>query len=70
MYFYDTIAIYNLLKQGVFMTKDEAMLKLRDELLAVEQDRANGIEGYTIDEVEEYLDKIIENSCNEKSSTK
>lgn len=52
------------------MTKDEAMLILRDELLAVEQDRANGIEGYTIDEVEEYLDKIIENSCNEKSGTK
>ena len=52
------------------MTKYEAMLKLRDELLAVEQDRANGIEGYTIDEVEEYLDKIIENSCNEKSGTK
>lgn len=44
------------------MTKDEAMLKLRDELLAVEQDRANGIECYTIDEVEKFLDEIIEQS--------
>lgn len=44
------------------MTKDEAMLKLRDELLAVEQDRANGIEGYTIDEVEKFLDEIIAQS--------
>lgn len=44
------------------MTKDEAMLKLRDELLAVEQDRANGVEGYTIDEVEKFLDEIIEQS--------
>lgn len=44
------------------MTKDEAMLKLRDELLAVEQDRANGVEGYTIDEVEKFLDEIIAQS--------
>ncbi len=44
------------------MTKDEAMLKLRDELLAVEEDRANGVEGYTIDEVEKFLDEIIAQS--------
>lgn len=44
------------------MTKDEVMLKLRDELLAVEEDRANGVEGYTIDEVEKFLDEIIAQS--------
>lgn len=44
------------------MTKDEAMLKLRDELLAVEEDRANGVEGYTIDEVEKFPDEIIAQS--------
>lgn len=29
----------------------EKMLKLREELLAVEEDRLNGKEGYTVDEV-------------------
>ena len=40
------------------MTKDEAMLKLRDELLAVEEDRTNGVEGYTIEEVVELMKEV------------
>ena len=35
------------------------MLKLREELLAVEEDRAAGRTGITPDELENYLDSII-----------
>lgn len=37
----------------------EKMLKLREELLAVEEDRAMGRGGCTIDELDEYLDAIL-----------
>ena len=37
----------------------EKMLKLRKELLSVEEDRAAGKKGYTVEEVSEYLDRII-----------
>ncbi|GHS90280.1 prevent-host-death protein [Synergistales bacterium] len=37
----------------------EKMLKLREELLTVEEDRAAGREGCSPDELEEYLDGII-----------
>ena len=37
----------------------EKMLKLREELLAVEEDRAAGRNGITPDELERYLDNII-----------
>lgn len=32
-------------------TRREKMLKLREELLAVEEDRANGLKGYSVSEV-------------------
>lgn len=32
-------------------SRREKMLKLREELLAVEEDRARGVPGYTVDEV-------------------
>ena len=38
----------------------EKMLKLREELLAVEEDRIAGRSGCSIDELESYLDEIIE----------
>lgn len=38
----------------------EKMLKLREELLAVEEDRANGVKDYTIDEVAEMMRSVIE----------
>ncbi len=38
----------------------ELLYKIREELLAVEQDRREGIMGCTVDELGEYLDKIIE----------
>lgn len=41
-------------------TRREKMLKLREELLAVEEDRLAGNKGYTLEELEAYLDKIIE----------
>jgi len=37
----------------------EKMLELREELLAVEEDRAAGRAGVSISELETYLDKII-----------
>ena len=41
-------------------TRREKMLKLREELLAVEEDRLAGRLGYTPDELEGYLDRIID----------
>jgi prevent-host-death family protein len=37
----------------------EKMLKLREEFLAVEEDRMNGITGCTIDELDTFLDDMI-----------
>ena len=41
-------------------TRREKMLKLREELLAVEEDRAAGRLGSTPDELDSYLDSIID----------
>lgn len=38
----------------------EKKLKLREELLAVEEDRMAGRTGTTVDELDAYLDDIIE----------
>ena len=38
----------------------EKMLKLREELLAVEEDRMAGRTGTTVDELDAHLDDIIE----------
>ena len=35
------------------------MLKLREELLAVEEDRLEGRKGCTLDELDAYLDEVI-----------
>ena len=40
-------------------TRREKMLKLREELLAVEEERVAGCMGVTPDELESYLDNII-----------
>lgn len=40
--------------------KREKMLQLREELLAVEEDKMAGRTGCSIDELEAYLDEIIE----------
>ena len=40
-------------------TRREKMLKLREELLAVEEDRINGSKGYTLDALDAYLDDVI-----------
>lgn len=37
----------------------EKMMKLREELLAVEEDRLAGRQGCTLDELDTYLDEII-----------
>lgn len=40
-------------------TRREKMLKLREELLAVEEDRARGVKDYTLEELSAYLDEVI-----------
>ncbi|MBC5662152.1 toxin-antitoxin system, antitoxin component, PHD family protein [Coprococcus eutactus] len=37
----------------------EKMLKLREELLAVDEDRMAGRKGYMLDELDVYLDNVI-----------
>ena len=39
--------------------QQEKMLKLREELLAVEEDKLAGRKGCTIDELDVYLDDVI-----------
>lgn len=41
-------------------TRREKMLKLREDLLAVEEDRAMGRRGCTIDELERFLDSALD----------
>lgn len=41
-------------------TRREKMLKLRENLLAVEEDRAMGRRGCTIDELDRFLDVVLE----------
>lgn len=38
----------------------EKMLKLREELLAIEEDRIAGRTGITLDDLDKYLDSIID----------
>lgn len=38
----------------------EKIIKLREELLAVEEDRLAGRTGCTLDELDRYLDEVIE----------
>ena len=43
----------------------EKMLKLREELLAVEEERLNGSVGYTVEEVSQMMRTAIKESENE-----
>ena len=38
----------------------EKMLKLREELLAVEEDRMNGSQGYSVSEVVQMMNNVID----------
>ena len=40
-------------------TRREKMLRLREQLLAVEEDRLRGVADHTLGEVSEYLDRLI-----------
>jgi len=50
-------------------TRREKMLKLREELLAVEEDRLAGHAEYTPDELDKYLDSIIDEVENGKDAS-
>ena len=46
-------------------TRREKMFKLREELLAVEEERAAGITGVRPDELESFLNAVITETENE-----
>jgi PHD/YefM family antitoxin component YafN of YafNO toxin-antitoxin module len=50
-------------------TRREKLLRLREELLAAEEDRASGLQGVTPDELEIYLDGIINEAENSGAVT-
>ena len=41
----------------------EKMLRLREELLTVEEDRLYGVKGYTVDEVAAMMNSVIEEAA-------
>ena len=41
-------------------SRREKMLKLREELIAVEEDRLRGAKYYIVDELDDFLDSVIE----------
>lgn len=47
----------------------EKMLKLREELLAVQEDRLAGRVGVTLDELDTYLDSIIDEADHGKNNS-
>ena len=51
--------------EPVYLTKNgEKMLKLREELLAVEEDRLHGAPDYSVDEVASMMDQAIRETCH------
>ena len=40
-------------------SRRENMLKLREELLAIEEERLRGARYYSVDEIDEFLDSVI-----------
>jgi cell division septum initiation protein DivIVA len=46
-------------------SRREKMLKLREELLAIEEERMRGAKYYSIDEIDEFLDNVIEDVEND-----
>jgi PHD/YefM family antitoxin component YafN of YafNO toxin-antitoxin module len=50
-------------------TRREKLLRLREELLAAEEDRASGLHGVTPDALEIYLDGIINEAENSGAVT-
>ena len=49
-------------------TKREKMLKLREELIAINEDRMSGNVGGSVNDLENYLDEIISDIGSEKSA--
>ena len=45
-------------------SRREKMLKLREELLAVEEDRMNGNKGYSVEEVADMMRSVIQEASN------
>lgn len=41
-------------------SRREKMLRLREQLLAIEEDRVHGVADHELDEVSAYLDRVIE----------
>lgn len=77
-------ALCKTTKEPVFLTKNgegdlvvmdidtfsrrESMLRLREQLIAVEEDRLMGKKGISIDQLDEMMKKAIKDSANEQRS--
>ncbi|RJX28086.1 MAG: type II toxin-antitoxin system Phd/YefM family antitoxin [Dethiobacter sp.] len=75
-------ALCKTTKEPVFLTKNgegdlvvmdiatfsqrESMLRLREQLVAVEEDRLTGKKGFSIGEVDEMMKKAIKEAANEQ----
>ncbi|MCL5935142.1 MAG: type II toxin-antitoxin system Phd/YefM family antitoxin [Firmicutes bacterium] len=75
-------ALCKTTKEPVFLTKNgegdlvvmdidtfsrrESMLRLREQLVAVEEDRLTGKKGFSIGEVDEMMKKVIRESADEQ----
>jgi hypothetical protein len=49
-------------------TRRESMLRLRENLVAVEEDRLNGKQGYSIDETTSLMQKAVQEVIDGKRS--
>ena len=47
-------------------TRRENMLRLRESLISVEEDRLSGKKGYSIDDVDEMMQKVIMEASHEQ----
>ena len=47
-------------------TRRESMLRLRESLISVEEDRLSGKKGYSIDDVDEMMKKVIMEASHEQ----
>lgn len=77
-------ALCKTTKEPVFLTKNgegdlvvmdmdtfarrESMLRLREQLVAVEEERLKGSKGFSIDEIDQMMTQVIRDSINEQRS--
>lgn len=51
-----------MIDSEAYSHREKMMMKLREELLSVEESRMSGTTGYSLDELDRYLNNIIDES--------